>query len=379
MKILWIPHTDWCIPQRAQTFCHVLSERHEVHVTDWARHVGTLRDLLNGRLVGSLLPRRNRDGRITVHGVPRVPLALHTPPLRRLNTAIFSSVVRSIIKRQRIDVVVGSFLVPPPHAPRVIFDLFDENVAAWRRPETTAYADEIEAVERAYLEQADAVVAASTVLVDKARRVGTNGPIHHIPNGVHLDQFAVTTSNTARECIGVRSKVVGTVGNHESSAELDKVLEAAEVMAESNVTFLIAGRGGAVAGAQRRATQAGLRNVRFSGFVPPSQVANVISGLDVGLCTYNKSPMDDARSPMRLLLYAAAGIPAVCTNLEEVRRMALPNVVLIPDTPGALAEGIRTALERPRGRPPQIESYDLPQLVNHYEAVLGGRSWTSKI
>lgn len=372
MKILWIPHTDWCIPQRAHTFCRALAERHEVHVTDWACHVWTLRDVLNGRLAGSLLPRRYRDGRITVHGVPRAPLALHMPRLRRFNSAVFAGVVRAIIQRYRIDVVVGSFVAPPPQAPRVVFDLFDENVAAWRRPGTYAYADEIEQVERAYLERADAVVAASSVLVEKARRAHARGPIYHIPNGVALDQIPPTKNPALRERLGVRGALVGVVGNHEHAAELDKVLEAAATLADRDVTFLIAGRGGAMAGARRRAAREGLRNVSFMGFVPPSQVADVVRGLDVGLCPYRRSPMDDARSPMRLLLYTAAGLPVVCTDLEEVRRMDLPNVVLVPDAPGALSEGILVALDRPRGRPPQIEQYDVQRLVDRYEQVLRG-------
>ena len=60
------------------------------------------------------------------------------------------------------------------------------------------------------------------------------------------------------------------------------------------------------------------------------------------------------------------------TRLEEVRRMAFPNVVLADDTPESLAAGIRQALRLPRARPPQIEAYDLRRLAARFETVLEG-------
>jgi hypothetical protein len=82
--------------------------------------------------------------------------------------------------------------------------------------------------------------------------------------------------------------------------------------------------------------------------------------------------MDDARSPMRLIAYAAAGLPIVCTDLVEVRRLQFPTVVLVDDSAQSLAEGIRRALLLPRIRPPQIDDYDIHRLVKRYETVLRG-------
>jgi hypothetical protein len=80
--------------------------------------------------------------------------------------------------------------------------------------------------------------------------------------------------------------------------------------------------------------------------------------------------MDEARSPMRLLAYAAAGIPTVCTDREEVRRMEFSNVVLVQDHSAAFAEGVRFALQLPRRRPSQIDAYDIKSLASQYENVL---------
>lgn len=88
--------------------------------------------------------------------------------------------------------------------------------------------------------------------------------------------------------------------------------------------------------------------------------------------TLCKTLMDDAGTPMCLMMYAAAGIPTVCTDLQEVRRMGLPNVVLVEDEAQALALGIARALDLPRARPSHMGTYDLPQLLKRYESVLEG-------
>jgi hypothetical protein len=98
-----------------------------------------------------------------------------------------------------------------------------------------------------------------------------------------------------------------------------------------------------------------------------------MSALDVGLCAYQKSEMDDARSPMRLFSYLAAGTPAVCTDLTSVRELDMENVVLVHDTPECVVEGIRQALPGARERPRSLCKFDLPHLVNQYEQVLAGQ------
>ena len=108
----------------------------------------------------------------------------------------------------------------------------------------------------------------------------------------------------------------------------------------------------------------------FEGYIPPEKVAQLVAQLDVGLCPYMKNPGQDACSPMRLLVYTAAGIPVVCTDLEEVHRMQLPNVVLVTEDSAALAEGIRKALTLPRQRPQEIYEYEVGHLVEAYENIL---------
>jgi glycosyltransferase involved in cell wall biosynthesis len=350
-----------------------LAERHEVHVTEWSADFSSLRDYLSRRYIQNFTYDTYRDNNLTVHRIPRFSPALYVPALRRLNTSIFSRFAKLIIERYKIDVVVGTFPLPPPTAPRLIFDLFDDNVTHWQSLERgRSYAEEIAQSETNYLQRADAIVAASSVLMDQARTKGAHGPVYHIPNGVDLCLFQNVSGTAVRKELGISGKLVGSVANYDKPAELDKVIAVAKTFTGSNVVFLIAGRGTAIEPAKQRTKREGLRNMIFRGYISPQAAPTLISAFDVGLCSYTKSPMDDARSPMRLLMYAAAGLPTVCTNLEEVRRMKFSNVVLVEDDLDSLADGVKRALQLPRARPPQIEKYDLRTLVGKYEAVLYG-------
>ena len=371
MRILWIPHTGWHIPQRAHLFCRALAERHEVHVTDWVADFATPRDYLSQRYLENFTYRRYHDSTIIVHGIPRISPALYTSILRRFNTWLFERFVQQIVKQYQIDVVVGTFVVPPPKAPRVVFDLFDDNVAYWRSYGRVAeYANEIKQTEQLYLQTADAIVAASHVLRQQASMRGARGEIHLIPNGIDLKRFVTTKRDAIRSELGVQGKLVGVVGSHDKICELDNILDAAQILANENITFLIAGRGNALPYAQKRALKQNITNVIWKGYVTPDQAVDLVSALDVGLCPYKKTPGADASSPMRLLMYTAAGVPTVCTDLTSVREMRLPNTVLVADNSQALVEGILTALQLPRQRPAEIETYNLPCLVKKYEAVL---------
>jgi glycosyltransferase involved in cell wall biosynthesis len=160
------------------------------------------------------------------------------------------------------------------------------------------------------------------------------------------------------------------LGNNDKPAELEKVLDAAKLLSKDHLTFIIAGRGSAVPRAKKNALKEGLFNIKFLEAVALENAADIIDAFDIGLCPYLKTPGADAGSPMRLLLYAAAGLPTVCTDLEEVRRMGFPNVVLVKDDPESLAEGIRRVRRLPRSRPAQIAAYDLRRLAKEYEKVL---------
>ena len=374
MKILWIPHVAWRIPQRAHLFCRGLAGQHEVHVTDWDADFTRPSDYLSRRYLRNFTYRRSTDGSIVVHGIPRFSPALFLTPLRRLNSFLFARFVQHIISRYEIDVVVGTFICPAPQAPRLLFDLFDDNTGYWRAYGLhRSYADEIEATERAYLQKADAVIAASHVLAGRAIEAGACGSVSWIPNGVELSEYDGADGSRWSARLGLAGRLVAVIGNHDKPAEMAKLLAIAGLLARDNFHFVVAGRGLALPAAQKNASLLGLSNIHFVGPLERRAMPEFLAAMHLGLCPYLRTPGADAGSPMRLLQYAAAGLPTVCTDLEETRRMGFENVVLVKDDAQAAVDGLLKAAHMPRRRPPQILEYDLPKLIGSLEDIMAGR------
>ncbi|MBN1439943.1 MAG: glycosyltransferase [Anaerolineales bacterium] len=234
------------------------------------------------------------------------------------------------------------------------------------------YAEEIERNEIDYMDSADAIVAASEVLTKKIRSL-TNKPIHFIPNGVDLKNFRGTSEAHQRVKRVVSRSIIGILGNHDRAAELHKVIDAVHLLSKSRLVFIIAGRGKAIPEIRSRIRREKLKNIKFLPQVPLSSAPRVVSSFDVGLCPYLKSGGADASSPMRLLMYSAAGLPTVCTELTEIRNMDFPNVIMVRDDHRALADGILHGLTLPRLSPKKIQKYDIYKLAIRYEKVLEGK------
>ncbi|MBN1415822.1 MAG: glycosyltransferase [Bacteroidales bacterium] len=290
-----------------------------------------------------------------------------------MNQRIFSKYIQRIIDDYEIDIVVGTFVAPPPKARRVIFDLFDDNVSYWRRfGRGRAYANEIEAVEFEYMKTANAIVAASSVLREKAKKIAQGTPVHLIPNGVDISQYRKADGREFRSQFQISGKLIGNVGSHDKRNEMELMLAVAALMRNEPLTFLIAGRGSQLEWTRQEAQRLGLRNIRFHGVIPFEQLPFVMNSLDVGLCPYEKTEGADASSPMRLLSYLAAEVPVVCTDITSVRMLEMDNVVLVSDTPECFVKGIRQALTLPRMRPQKLMEFNLPQMVEKYEKALLG-------
>jgi glycosyltransferase involved in cell wall biosynthesis len=374
MRILWIPHAGWHTPQRARLFCRALAVRHEVHVTDLAADFAKPRDFFSKRYLQNFFERQTQDGKISVHGVPRIAPAFFLDPIMDWNDRRASKLIERLIDHHAIDVVLGTFVSPPPQAPRLIFDLFDDNPALWIESGIAPrYADRIRAAEQKYLQQADAVIAVSRVLAERAMEQGARS-VHYLPNGIDIPRYQQADRSLWRSKLNLEGHVIGLIGNHDRWDEMDKVLQAAARLQHQPLTFLIAGRGAAMDRAKQMAAQNSLPHLRFHAAFTADDAPGIVSAIDVGLCPYRRTPGADARSPMRLLEYSALGKPVVCTDLNEVRRMNFENVLLVEDNAEALADGITRALTTTPVVPAALQGYDLARLTAQLESILRGEA-----
>lgn len=375
MRILWIPHTAWHIPQRAHLFCRALAERHEVHVTDWVADFASLRDYLSRRYLRNFVYRRYRDGNITVHGVPRISPALFVAGLRHANAAIYSWLVQRIVERNAIDVVVGAHAVRPPKGPRLVFDMVDDNPAYWREHgRNSALACEVAEIESAWIHASDRVVTVSSVLRDKvAQQLGGTGleRLCVIPNGVDLARYRSATGQWVRSRLGIgKHRVTGLISGLGEFSGVLRYLEASRVLRDEPVVHLIVGSGSREGQAKDYVAKHGLPNVIMVGQVSAAEVDQYYAALDVGVIPFDLSDFTHAACPIKLLEYLACGKQVVSTPLEEVKRMRLPGVTFVRPDPDSMAEGLLEALELPAPTTTSLEIYDVSHVVRQYERVL---------
>jgi glycosyltransferase involved in cell wall biosynthesis len=172
--------------------------------------------------------------------------------------------------------------------------------------------------------------------------------VHWIPQGVNTELFhpgdpAETTR--LRERLGGAAHVVGFVGSLASYQRVDVLVEAARRLRERRRDIQVVLVGGSV----ERARALGAEDVAVVvPHVDYEHVPSYISAFDVAV-------LPDSNwygSPMKILEYAAVGVPVIAPDVGPVRDLVSgpDEAVLIPGSdPEALANAIAATLDDPVG------------------------------
>jgi glycosyltransferase involved in cell wall biosynthesis len=208
-------------------------------------------------------------------------------------------------------------------------------------------------IESAYLENSDLVLCTSTVLAERVRARAIRAV--YVPNGIDVASASTGRGDVVRTALGLHGKkVVSLIGLTYSDTLffVDAIAIARRSVPE--IVFLVVGGGRAkrdlVSPIVERCDALGVPYVR-TGWVPNSLIADYFAATDLGLYPGASSPYFDAACPIKVLEYSAARRPVVATDLEELRRMALPNVVLERPEPDAFASAILAGLKRTHPSP----------------------------
>jgi len=157
--------------------------------------------------------------------------------------------------------------------------------------------------------------------------------------------FAARPSRSeARAALGLREgvPVVAYTGGLLEWKGADVLVEAARALPDLYFVFA----GGMDKDVQRlRARVGGLANVRVEGFQPPTRVPLYLAAADLGVVPNRSKPAISARytSPLKVFEAMAAGLPLVASDLPSLRELledGIDAVLVPPDDPAALAEGI---------------------------------------
>ncbi|MFI5318815.1 MAG: glycosyltransferase family 4 protein [Myxococcota bacterium] len=184
----------------------------------------------------------------------------------------------------------------------------------------------------------------------------------HVAAGIPEARFAAFANGVAPQLLALKRGDVGDARRRLGLPEREPVaLYAGSLSAEKGIPTLLAAAaalpsvrfvvlGGSAADVARWRAAAGA-NVEMRGFVPNAQLGAWFAAADVGLFPNSaRDPIAASTSPLKLLEYIAAGLPAVASAIPAVSswlRDGETAYLCPPDDGAALAAAIQRALRDP--------------------------------
>ena len=203
-----------------------------------------------------------------------------------------------------------------------------------------------------------------------------------LEDGVDLERFNVSDSTGAwrRELgLDVDKRYAVYSGHLYQDKGIDMILEAAKLLKHrKDLVFLLVGGFDRDRNVwQKNASNAGLANLQFTGFMPNAKVPGYLKAADCLLLPYRMemkhTVMDiHTTSPLKLFEYMAAGRPIVATNIPTVAKVLENGRSALLAPPGdikAFCDAIEKCLDQPETTASLSRS--AAQIVQQY-------SWTSR-
>jgi glycosyltransferase involved in cell wall biosynthesis len=178
----------------------------------------------------------------------------------------------------------------------------------------------LQAAENYACRHADAVVSILPKVRDHLEAHGmAPEKLHLVPNGTDpaewLREAAPLAGPTADTLAALRRRgqfVVGFAGSHGVANALDTLLDAAALMRDQPVSFVLAGGGPEKARLQRRARDEGLHNVVFIHPVPKEHVPALLQFFDLAYIGLQRQPLFRfGVAPNKLIDYMMAARPVL--------------------------------------------------------------------
>jgi teichuronic acid biosynthesis glycosyltransferase TuaH len=176
------------------------------------------------------------------------------------------------------------------------------------------------------------VTAVSDVLSDRLRQ-DYGLQVTTVGNGVDLQEPAQAPDGLPAGRFAVY------VGNVQERVDLDLIAAAARA-----VPVVVAGRA-----TDEQAARLRLLPVTWLGPVPVQQVPGLLAAASAGLLPHRRDALTESMAPMKLLEYAAAGLPIVSTDLPGIDDVPR---VRIAHGPEAFARHALAATAEGRRKPP---------------------------
>ncbi len=223
----------------------------------------------------------------------------------------------------------------------VVYECYDEYT---RSQHDGALLSDIARQEDALLAKAGLVLTTSETLYQN--RSSRHPRVVYTPNGVDYELFARARESdlpVAEELSRTSHPCIGFVGNAgETSVDYPLLEELARRHPEWSLVMV--GPAEDVS-ADTRHRLTGWGNVHFTGWVERKRLPSFLKGFDVALIPFSTHPWNEARNPLKLWEYLAAGRPVVATRIPEIEKYA--EAVYLAATPAEFEAAITDALEHP--------------------------------
>jgi glycosyltransferase involved in cell wall biosynthesis len=175
--------------------------------------------------------------------------------------------------------------------------------------------------------------------------------LHCVPNGIDPNEWGADrpiSLTSEIELIGDLKAngmfVIGYAGSHGVANALDCLLDAAALMCNENVAFVLVGGGPEKAALQRRVHAESLLNVWFLDPVKKEQIPQLVRCFDVAYIGFQNQPLYRfGISPNKLMDYMMAARPILLAVEAGNDPVADANcgITVKPDDPLAIVQGIR--------------------------------------
>lgn len=369
MKILVIPTTDWIkhpFPNRINFIFDILAEKHDVYVL----HFNLKRFKEN----------EARDTKCKLVDAGLIEVA--DPSLYYiLNSPIHLLKIREIVKRENIDVIVSTNILPSFMANfagvPIVFDYLDhlEESAAIYYPDSffgKLVKTGVRQIVRYNIRRANYIITVTDELKSLLQAMGAEN-IAVIPNGVDTHLLRPISKEKAKDVLGLEGDVIGYVGSLEHWVDLETVVEA---LPHLDVTLLVIGPGLFTDYGDKikeLAERFGvIDKMIFTGTIPYSQLNTYISAMDIGLNPLKKMKKNEMAVGGKVFNYLSCGVPVLSSRMISLVELLGDDLFYYDDKDSfiKMTKGILSSQHDNRRYREIAKQFDWRTIAKNYEAVL---------
>jgi len=217
------------------------------------------------------------------------------------------------------------------------------------------------AAEKAACRDADVVVSMLPCVHAHLSAMGLDlGKLHVVPNGVAPEEWEIldphleaTVQRVVAASRAAGHRIVGYAGSHGLPNALDTLLDAAVLLRNAGVEFVLVGDGQEKARLQRRVTDEDLSHVKLLDPIPKAQIPAFLAAVDIAYIGWQRVPIYRfGVAPNKLMDYMMAARPvlhAIEAGNDPVAEAGC-GMTVEPGNPAAVVAGLRHLLALDPGR-----------------------------